>query len=265
MLDCAQRAFALEGSRDSPWRVTVHGLLGFALVRAGRYAEAMAPLRTATQIAVASESWMDAVGSRSLLARAEVEVGDAARAEHIAREAIGLGELHGLRQTPTDAYARAMLGTVLVRRGKVEAGERWLAQAVPGLRALDQPLSVAEVLLAMAQARLIRGRPREAAVLLREVDEIIERSVDPGAVRDTRAALATTRPAFSTGANEELSARELEVLAMLAEGLSKREAADRLFLSFNTVHSHVRAIYRKLDVNSRSDALIRAREAGLIE
>ena len=52
---------------------------------------------------------------------------------------------------------------------------------------------------------------------------------------------------------------------MLAEGLSKREAADRLFLSFNTVHSHVRAIYRKLDVSSRSDALIRAREAGLIE
>ena len=265
MLECAQRAFALEGSRDSPWRVTVHGLLGFALVRAGRYTEAMVPLRTATQIAVASESWMDAVGSRSLLARAEVEVGDAARAEYIAREAISLGELHGLRQTPTDAYARAMLGTVLVRRGKVEAGERWLAQAVPGLRALDQPLSVAEVLLAMAQARLIRGRPREAAVLLREVDEIIERSVDPGAVRDARAALATTRPAFSTGANEELSTRELEVLAMLAEGLSKREAADRLFLSFNTVHSHVRAIYRKLDVNSRSDALIRAREAGLIE
>ena len=55
MLECAQRAYALEGSRDSPWRVTVHGLLGFALVRAGRYAEAMAPLRTATQIAVASE------------------------------------------------------------------------------------------------------------------------------------------------------------------------------------------------------------------
>jgi len=158
-----------------------------------------------------------------------------------------------------------MLGTVLVRRGKVEAGERWLAQAVPGIRALDQPLSVAEVLLAMAQARLIRGRPREAAVLLREVDEIIERSVDPGALRDARAALATTRPAFSTGAHEELSVRELEVLAMLAEGLSKREAADRLFLSFNTVHSHVRAIYRKLDVNTRSDALIRAREAGLIE
>ena len=59
--------------------------------------------------------------------------------------------------------------------------------------------------------------------------------------------------------------RELEVLVMLAEGLSKRETADRLFLSFNTVHSHVRAIYRKLDVSSRSDALIRAREAGLIE
>ena len=55
------------------------------------------------------------------------------------------------------------------------------------------------------------------------------------------------------------------MLAVLAEGLSKRQAADRLFLSFNTVHSHVRAIYRKLDVNSRADALMRAREAGLID
>ena len=84
-------------------------------------------------------------------------------------------------------------------------------------------------------------------------------------MRDTRAALATTRPAFTTGANEELSARELEVLGCSPKGFSKRETADRLFVSFNTVHSHVRAIYRKLDVNSRSDALIRAREAGLIE
>jgi LuxR family maltose regulon positive regulatory protein len=264
MLASARRAFALEGNRNSPWRVTVHVQLGFAMVRAGQYIEALTPLRTAIEIATSSELWMDAVGSRSLLARAELEVGDPARAESVAREAIGLGELHGLAQTPSLAYARGTLGTVLVRRGMVEAGERWLAQALPGVRALNEPLAVAEVLLAMAEARLTRGRPREAAVLLREVDEIIEHSTDPGAIRKERAALGA-RPASAPAVHEQLSAREIEVLAVLAEGLSKRQTADRLFLSFNTVHSHVRAIYRKLDVNSRAEALIRAREAGLIE
>ena len=101
-------------------------------------------------------------------------------------------------------------------------------------------------------------------MLLREVDEIIERSTDPGVLQVARDAL-TTRSAPASAAREQLSAREIEVLAVLAEGLSKRQAADRLFLSFNTVHSHVRAIYRKLDVNSRADALMRAREAGLID
>ena len=264
MLAAARRAFALEGNRNSPWRVTVHVQLGFALVRAGQYAEALSLLRTASDIATASELWMDAVGSRCLLARAEIEVGDPAKAEQMAREAIELGELHGLAQTPTHAYARGTLGTVLVRRGMVEAGERWLAQALPGVRTLDEPLAVAEVLLAMAEARQVRGRPRESAMLLREVDEIIERSTDPGALQVARDAL-TTRSAPASAAREQLSAREIEVLAVLAEGLSKRQAADRLFLSFNTVHSHVRAIYRKLDVNSRADALMRAREAGLID
>jgi ATP/maltotriose-dependent transcriptional regulator MalT len=264
MLASARRAFALEGNRNSPWRVTVHVQLGFALVRAGQYAEALGPLRTAIELATSSELWMDAVGSRSLFARAELEVGDPANAEAVAREAIGLGELHGLGQTPTHAYARGTLGTVLVRRGMVEAGERWLAQALPGVRVLDEPLAVAEVLLAMAEARQVRGRPREAAMLLREVDEIMERSADPGALRTTRDALAS-RPTPVPAEREQLSAREIEVLAVLAEGLSKRQAADRLFLSFNTVHSHVRAIYRKLDVSSRAEALMRAREAGLIE
>jgi DNA-binding NarL/FixJ family response regulator len=120
------------------------------------------------------------------------------------------------------------------------------------------------VLLAMAEARQVRGRPRESAMLLREVDEIIERSTDPGALQVARNALMT-RAAPASATREQLSAREIEVLAVLAEGLSKRQAADRLFLSFNTVHSHVRAIYRKLDVNSRADALMRAREAGLID
>ncbi|NIS81069.1 MAG: AAA family ATPase [Anaerolineales bacterium] len=63
---------------------------------------------------------------------------------------------------------------------------------------------------------------------------------------------------------EPLSERELEVLHLIAEGLSNREIAQRLFLSHNTVKGHSRNIYGKLGVNSRTQAAARARLMGLL-
>ena len=57
---------------------------------------------------------------------------------------------------------------------------------------------------------------------------------------------------------EPLSERELEVLRYIAEGLSNREIAQRLVLSINTVKSHVRKVYEKLGVHSRTQAVSRA-------
>ena len=53
---------------------------------------------------------------------------------------------------------------------------------------------------------------------------------------------------------EALSERELTVLRYLRSDLSEREIANELYLSYNTVHSHVKAIYRKLGVSSRAEA-----------
>jgi ATP/maltotriose-dependent transcriptional regulator MalT len=61
-----------------------------------------------------------------------------------------------------------------------------------------------------------------------------------------------------------LSARELEVLQNLAKGLSYEEIGRQLFLSLNTVQSHVKNIYRKLLVNKRVQAIEKAREMNLI-
>jgi ATP/maltotriose-dependent transcriptional regulator MalT len=68
------------------------------------------------------------------------------------------------------------------------------------------------------------------------------------------------------GATHEalLSARELEVLQNLAKGLSYEEIGRQLFLSLNTVQSHVKNIYRKLLVNKRVQAIEKAREMNLI-
>ena len=64
---------------------------------------------------------------------------------------------------------------------------------------------------------------------------------------------------------EPLSDRELEVLQLIAEGLSRQEIATRLVLSFNTVKSHVRNIYGKLGVNNQMQAVGKARGVGLLE
>ena len=49
------------------------------------------------------------------------------------------------------------------------------------------------------------------------------------------------------------------MLRLLSGGLSEREIGGELFLSFNTVHSHVKSVYRKLGVSSRAEAVARAR------
>ena len=58
---------------------------------------------------------------------------------------------------------------------------------------------------------------------------------------------------------------ELAVLRLLASELSAREIAKALYLSPNTVRSHTRALYRKLGVNSRAEAVARAEAGGVLE
>jgi LuxR family maltose regulon positive regulatory protein len=63
---------------------------------------------------------------------------------------------------------------------------------------------------------------------------------------------------------EELSAREHDVLRLLPTALSEAQIGQELFISYHTVHSHVRTIYRKLGTTSRAQTVERARATGLL-
>ena len=79
-----------------------------------------------------------------------------------------------------------------------------------------------------------------------------------------RRTLARNRVTAHTALVEALSERELSVLRYLPSRLSNREIGDELFVSLNTVKSHLKTIYRKLDVERRDDAVRRARQLGLL-
>jgi DNA-binding NarL/FixJ family response regulator len=153
----------------------------------------------------------------------------------------------------------------------IEATRRLLAQRPEGTRVLilttfDHDEYVYEALRAGASGFLLKSAPpRELAAAVRTVaggqallaPEITRRMIEE----------YIRRPAPGAGppaALAELTPRELEVLQLIAEGLSNAEIAGRLFLSEPTVKSHVGRIFAKLDLRDRAQAVILAYESGLV-
>ncbi len=81
---------------------------------------------------------------------------------------------------------------------------------------------------------------------------------------DLASTLIPSAPPDLTPPIEDLTPRELDVLALLAEGLSNRAIAQRLAISEHTVKFHVNGILTKLDARSRTEAVVRATRLGLI-
>jgi LuxR family maltose regulon positive regulatory protein len=84
------------------------------------------------------------------------------------------------------------------------------------------------------------------------------------AAETEESAAATPREASQAAMVEPLSERELDVLELIAQGLTNPEIASRLFLALNTVKSHARNIYGKLGVHSRTQAKARAQALGIL-
>ncbi len=90
------------------------------------------------------------------------------------------------------------------------------------------------------------------------------RTEDRGLRTDAAAFLHPVLSPQSSSLVEPLSQRELEVLQLVAQGLSNHEISERLFLALNTVKGHNRKIFGKLHVQRRTEAVVRARELGLL-
>jgi NarL family two-component system response regulator LiaR len=110
-------------------------------------------------------------------------------------------------------------------------------------------------------------RPEELAAAVRAAaqgDAVLDSPVATRVLQEMRESLATSKLATPQPLAEPLSERELEVLELIAQGLTNAEIAARLFIAHGTVKRHINNIYGKLQVRHRTEAIARARDLDLL-
>ena len=141
----------------------------------------------------------------------------------------------------------------------------------------DKAAALAELRLALSLAEpgglimILVSKGKPVAELLEEIVTVKKRDHDAAKAgfslsyaKKILSSFKTGPPPKIEGLMDPISERELEVLHLIAAGLSNREIADKLFISLNTVKTHTKNINSKLDVNSRIKAVARAKELKLL-
>jgi LuxR family transcriptional regulator, maltose regulon positive regulatory protein len=195
--------------------------------------------------------------------------GDWSTAEELVERALSV-----TRRGHTESYISSALVFALAARVALHRGDPTLARAHLGeaqrLRPLLShaiPCLAVEALLEMAEASIGLGDPRGARVFVRDAEAVLRRRSDLGALGkrtdEMRGRLGTLQVAGTDTAT--LSSAELRLLPLLLTHLTLAGIADRLSLSRHTVKSQVFSMYTKLGVHTRGDAVVLARELGLLE
>jgi LuxR family maltose regulon positive regulatory protein len=168
-----------------------------------------------------------------------------------------------------------------IRRSALEAGGAgWVIEALV-LEALahqamgqtDRALTAVSEAVPLAEPEgYVRTFVDEGEPMATLLGQVWRHGVSPHYVGTLLAACRAGLPAMSVGSQatpthllyEALTERELEVLRLIDAGLSNREIASRLYVSLNTVRTHTKNLYSKLAVHSRTQAITRARDLGLL-
>jgi LuxR family maltose regulon positive regulatory protein len=169
-----------------------------------------------------------------------------------------------------EPVACPVLARAALHRGDIPAARQQLVIAQRKRPELTYALPhyAVQVRIELTRVHLALADLAGARTLMREVDELLKRRPGLGTLvgeaEALRARLANERGSTAPGASA-LTAAELRLLPLLSTHLSFPEIGAELFLARTTIKSHALSIYRKLGVPSRSGAVARARELGLLE
>lgn len=266
MRESAAAAAELETDPASPWYALARTALGFSRYLSGEPEAAEGPLEEA--VSSAAEISLVRMLSLATLALTAVERGKLGRAEELAQAALSLGTRGGASETPPASLAYVAAGAAYAAQGQLQQARLQLEQAIQFRRRVPgtSPWPAVEALVMLAQVLVDMGDRSGAEAVIDEARLVLVPVPDPPEALLARLGRleqrATGRRATSLA--DPLTERELAVLSLLRGTLSLREIGQELHLSANTIKTHTRAVYRKLGVSTRRDAVGKGREAGLL-
>jgi len=254
---------------ESPWRAAALVLHGAALAVNGRVDEAS---RRFDESAAAGGSRQATATTAAYTWQALLAADDGNwdRATSCIERARSIAKSAGLGDDAPQMFTFATSALIELHLGQTSHAAEELARA-HRLRP-ESSIAIAwlgvQTRLVMARAHVASNDVAGARTVLREARDIAARGPDlgtlNGALDELEDRVASLRLEGTIGSTA-LTAAELRVLGLLPTHLSFREIADRLFVSRNTVKTQAISVYRKLAVTSRSEAVARGRQLGLLE
>jgi LuxR family maltose regulon positive regulatory protein len=194
--------------------------------------------------------------------------GDLAGAEVFYDRALNLATGKSGRHLPIAANVYSGMSQLYLARNDLTSARKAAEEGVELAGQWGNMDSLAGNYLSLAQINFMEGNPSEARSALDKVKQIAAtHTLTPG-IEERLVAIETQArmgDMYQGVLIEPLSDRELEVLRLMAEGRSNPEIAEQLVVALGTVKAHSSSIYRKLDVRSRTEAVIKAGELGLLK
>jgi LuxR family transcriptional regulator, maltose regulon positive regulatory protein len=243
-------------------------LEGVAYLLAGEPDRADRLLAQAVEVATRDRELNAA--SYALAQRASIAIGrrDWPRGETLAEQALKV-----VRDGHLDDYVTSPLVYAVAARTALHRGDRVTAQqhlaAAARLRPLlthGLPTYAVQALLELARAYLTLNDAAGAGAVLGQARDVLQLRPDlgtlPAQLEELRSKLDLARAALP--ASSSLSTAELRLLPLLSTHLTFREIGERLYVSQNTVKTQAISVYRKLGASSRSEAVRRLQEIGLL-
>jgi predicted ATPase/DNA-binding NarL/FixJ family response regulator/transcriptional regulator with XRE-family HTH domain len=159
---------------------------------------------------------------------------------------------------------RCNQGNLAVHRQQWAVATEHFQAAIAASQAAGHPHDAIEAMIGIAKVQHLTGRSDDALRQLKAAGELAERLGNPQRAADVRSAVDEVKATYRQPAlPADLTARQAEVLGLLAAGLSNKEIAAELVLSLATVERHLATIYRKLGLSGRVEATRFAIESGL--
>jgi LuxR family transcriptional regulator, maltose regulon positive regulatory protein len=259
-----------EGEEESFPRMVAELILGVTLYWIGEVDRADARLTAAAELCEQGGNDLGQAYALGYLGLIAADAGDAERAERQGKAATGLRDAPEFSEHFVLMVGHLATSAAAEAEGDLARSETEARRALELARRGGGRLELGAALLQLAGTLHLRGAAADARRLLAEAREVIQACSDAGTMagRLATAERALRAPGSRSErggeAAEELTDRELGVLRLLATDLSRREIANALYVTQNTVKTHLKGIYRKLDATSREGAVARARELGLI-